>query len=40
LTVWGLELVPSKVIGDLQWATKVRFQREGASGADRLSRLD
>ena len=29
LAVWGLELVRSKVIGDLQWATKVRFQREG-----------
>lgn len=26
---WGLELVPAKVVGDLQLATRVQFQREG-----------
>ncbi len=29
LKQWGLELVPAKVVADLQWATQVRFQREG-----------
>lgn len=29
LDAWGLELVPSKVVGDLQLATRVRLQREG-----------
>jgi ABC-type uncharacterized transport system involved in gliding motility auxiliary subunit len=29
LQVWGLELVPAKVVGDLQWAANVRFQRHG-----------
>lgn len=29
LSAWGLELASAKVVGDLQWATKVRFQRGG-----------
>ncbi|MFQ5995226.1 MAG: Gldg family protein [Acidiferrobacterales bacterium] len=29
LDAWGIELVPKKVVGDLQLATRVRFQREG-----------
>ncbi|MFQ5936675.1 MAG: GldG family protein, partial [Acidiferrobacterales bacterium] len=29
MNAWGLELAPAKVVGDLQLATRVQFEREG-----------